>query len=459
MPDVVLRPRSASCTLTLGPAFVSVTLGARPPRAFPRDAGAGSWGAVARIRVHLVEEPLTPALPQMSRLSLVDGQGTVLVTLPWDGDDHDSIEAACVAAGIALDRVPDEVPDGVGRTVELPAPTAAVRPREAGPTGVDGTDDLVSEEDGAAAVGTDGGSASGGGGRGARIRGWRGYRRGRRVTLVLGPREIAVAGIDGADGAPVDALRWPRLGCAGEYERVVARVRITLFSEQTVHDPDLLPGPPTAARQRVFGLTLLDVDGRPMAYLQWGTYDLPELRRAFALAGVLPEFRWQPYGDAATLAQRGVPVVRTAPGAVGVVGAGRVGARAADQPTGSGRSERPGRSQRRSEQSEPPERQEPPGRQRPPEQSERQERQQPPGWPGPPEPQGPPDRQAPAAAGTEGGSRRPAGAPGRGWSPAGASRHRVVRPGAMEFLRDQWLYGAAVLVLLLLTALVIALSH
>lgn len=121
---------------------------------------------------------------------------------------------------------------------------------------------------------------------------------------MLGPREVAVTGVD------QDRLRWPRLGCAPAETPAVARLRVTLFADRPANDPDLLPGPPPG-RQRVLGLTLLTSDGHPLAYLWWVGGDLDTVRRACAAAGVQPEYRWQPGGDPDALWQPGVPVIHT----------------------------------------------------------------------------------------------------------------------------------------------------
>lgn len=137
---------------------------------------------------------------------------------------------------------------------------------------------------------------------------------------MLGPREVAVTGVD------QDRLRWPRLGCAPAGTPAVARLRVTLFADRPANDPDLLPGPPPG-RQRVLGLTLLTSDGQPLAYLWWVGGDLDTVRRACAAAGVQPEYRWQPDGDPDALRQPGVPVIHTGspvPGGIPEPAVGRV---------------------------------------------------------------------------------------------------------------------------------------
>lgn len=263
MPDVVLYPGRAASSVTLGPAFVSVSDGSGKARSFPRDGGRGARGAVARLRAHLADGPPALVPPEIRQLSLVDGRGAVLATLRWDGADHDALEAACAAARLPLDRVPEGgsggSPPGAGQEVVLRL------------------------------AGTRGGRAPGGG-----------------VALTLGPREVAVTAVDG------EPLRWPRLGCSDHGEPAVARLRVTLYAEQPANDPDLLPGPPTAGPHRLLALTLFAAGDRPLAHLIWYSRDLETVRCACAASGVLAEYRWQPRCDAAELARHGVPVIRAA---------------------------------------------------------------------------------------------------------------------------------------------------
>lgn len=249
--------------LTLGPAFVSVTDGSGAPRSFPRGSGRGVAGAATRLCARVTDGAPELLLPSIHTLTVVDGCGAVLAALRWDGNDHDSLETACAAARMPLDRVPGEVAVS-GRSVRLPAPGQPRPERRMG----------------------------------------RRSPRDTRVALVLGPQEVTVT------GAANGPLHWPRLGAGPAHLPAVARLRVTLFADRPVNDPDLLPGPPPG-RQRMLGLTLVAAGGRPLAYLQWMGENLDLLRRACAAAGVQVEYRWQPRGDAATLSRQGVPVVRT----------------------------------------------------------------------------------------------------------------------------------------------------
>lgn len=249
--------------LTLGPAFVSVTDGSGAPRSFPRGSGRGVAGAAIRLCARVTDGEPELRLPSIHTLTVVDGCGAVLAALRWDGNDHDSLETACAAARMPLDRVPGDVAVS-GRSVRLPAPGQPRPERRVG----------------------------------------RRSPRDTRVALVLGPREVTVT------GAANGPLHWPRLGAGPAHLPAVARLRVTLFADRPVNDPDLLPGPPPG-RQRMLGLTLVAAGGRPLAYLQWVGGNLDLLRRACAAAGVQVEYRWQPRGDAVSLSQQGVPVVRT----------------------------------------------------------------------------------------------------------------------------------------------------
>ncbi|HEX5493927.1 MAG TPA: hypothetical protein VFX70_05045, partial [Mycobacteriales bacterium] len=104
--------------------------------------------------------------------------------------------------------------------------------------------------------------------------------------------------------------RWPRLGCAPAERPAVARLRAILFADRPANDPDVLPGPPPG-RQRVLGLTLLAIGGRPLAHLPWVGGDLDAVRGACAVAGIQLEYRWQPRVEAAELAAHCVPVLRS----------------------------------------------------------------------------------------------------------------------------------------------------
>lgn len=215
----------------------------------------------------------------------MDGSGNPLVTLPWNGADHDTIEMACADAGIPLDRVPNNADGDLGQrahepvTLSMPPGIGVSRPH---------------------------------------------------ISLALGTRAIAVTDADGL------RIAWPRLGCAPPHVATVARVRVLLAPDGPTRRPpgpypdgeppvgmvdSAPPEPPpdgrprsvTVEQARVEVLALCGPEGQPLAYVQWDTPDLDALRRACARTGVLLEYQFPGAGGALVSRAGGLPVVLAAP--------------------------------------------------------------------------------------------------------------------------------------------------
>lgn len=224
---MVLRPRDGKQAITIGSAFVTVSGG---PTASTWTRGRGGVGVAVRLRAYLADVDPGRDLPEIHLLSIVDGVANELVALAWSGADHDSLERACRAAWMPLDRLPDGArrPDRAvptGRPVVVPAP--GVKPsRSAIP------------------------------------------------SLTFSGRDVVLTQQSGQQ------VRWHRLGCVPPERLAVARMRITLFAS-------------AGGQARVLAIGFVGAGGLELAELSWLDGDLLELRRAGVSTGLLVEYRWR----------------------------------------------------------------------------------------------------------------------------------------------------------------------